>query len=312
MPGVPPARYGYLGPSGTFTEAALRQIPAAARAELTPYDSVPAAFDAVRQGECAAAMVALESSVEGAVPVTLDELAAGEPLVITREVLLPVSFAVLARPGTTLADIKTVASHPHAQPQCRRWLAAHLPDARWEAASSNADAARLVQAGEYDAALAGAFAADTYRLAVLANGIHDVAGAVTRFVLVARPTPPPPPTGADKTSLDALLRADRPGALLEILDEFAIRGVGLSRIESRPTGSGIGRYHFSIDCEGHIAEARVGEAFMGLHRVCDTVRYLGSYPRADGARTAVAHGTHDTEFADASAWLRTLRTEGTT
>jgi prephenate dehydratase len=310
MHGVPPARYGYLGPSGTFTEAALRQIPAAAHAELLPYVSVPAALDAVRQGVCAAAMVALENSVEGSVPVTLDELAYGEPLVITREVLLPVSFALLARPGTELADIKTVASHPHAQPQCRKWLAKHLPDARWEPASSNADAARLVQAGEFDAALAGAFAAATYRLAVLVNGIHDVGDAVTRFVLVARPTPPPPPTGADKTSLDALPVDDRPGALLEILDEFAIRGVGLTRLESRPTGSGIGRYHFSIDCEGHIADARVGEAFMGLHRVCDTVRYLGSYPRADGARTNVADGTRDSAFAEAAAWLRSLRGEG--
>jgi prephenate dehydratase len=257
-------------------------------------------------------MVALENSVEGSVPVTLDELASGDALVITREVLLPVSFALLARPGATLEDVKTVASHPHAQPQCRRWLAGHLPDARWEPASSNADAARLVQAGEFDAALAGAFAADTYRLAVLANGIHDVADAVTRFVLIARPMPPPPPTGADKTSLDAVLRDDRPGALLDILDEFAIRGVNLTRIESRPTGDGLGRYRFSIDCEGHIADARVGEALMGLHRICARVRYLGSYPRADGARATVSRDVSDTEFNDAAAWLRGLRAEGWT
>jgi prephenate dehydratase len=310
MPGVPPARYGYLGPEGTFTEAALRQVPMAARGELVPYASVPAALDGARRGDCAAAMVALENSVEGAVPATLDELASGDPLVITREVLLPVSFALLVRPGTALSDVKTVASHPHAQPQCRRWLAHNLPDARWEAASSNADAARQVHAGVYDAALAGAFAAKTYRLSVLADGIHDVPDAVTRFVLVARPATPPPPTGADKTSLVAALADDHPGALREILEEFAVRGVNLTRIESRPTGSGLGRYHFSIDCEGHVAESRVGEALMGLRRICADVRFLGSYPRADGVPPRVRPGTTDAEFRDAAAWLSRVLTEG--
>jgi len=307
VPGVPPARYAYLGPEGTFTEAALRSLPAARHAELLPQTSVPASLEAVRRGEADGAMVPIENSVEGAVTATLDELASGEPLMVTREVLLPVSFALLVRPGTSLDGVKTVAGHPHSQPQCRRWLAATLPRAEWRPAASNADAARLVQEGHFDAALAGIFAAERYRLVALAEDIHDIEGAVTRFVLVSRPGPPPPPTGADKTSLVAFIRDDHPGALMEILEEFAVRGVNLMRIESRPTGGGLGSYSFSIDAEGHVSEARVGEALMGLRRVCSDVRYLGSYPRADGARAKVRYGTSDADFRDAEDWLRGIR-----
>jgi prephenate dehydratase len=302
-----PTRYAYLGPEGTFTEAALRTLPAAERAELVPTTSVAASLEAVRRGEVDGAMVPIENSVEGAVTATLDELASGEPLVVTREVLLPVSFALLVRPGTTLDEVKTVAGHPHSQPQCRRWLAATLPRAEWRPAASNADAARLVQEGYFDAALAGIFAAERYHLVALAEDIHDIEDAVTRFVLVSRPGPPPPPTGADKTSLVAFIRDDHPGALMEILEEFAVRGVNLTRIESRPTGGGLGSYSFSIDAEGHVAEARVGEALMGLRRMCADLRYLGSYPRADGGRPTMRYGTTDADFRDAEEWLRRIR-----
>jgi prephenate dehydratase len=300
-------RWTYLGPAGTFTEAALRTIPGADDVEAVPLASVPAALDAVRRGEAGAAVVPLENSVEGAVSVTLDELATGEPLVISREVLLPIAFALLVRPGTRIEDIKTISSHSHAQPQVRRWLAATLPDAHWYAASSNADAARLVQEGQYDAALAGEFAAARYHLVPLVTDIHDVEGAVTRFVQVRRPGTPGSPTGADRTTVVAYIADDHPGALLEILQEFAVRGVNLTRIESRPTGVGLGRYCFSIDAEGHVADARVGEALMGLRRVCGAVRFLGSYPRMDGQRPAPRRGTSDKEFADAATWLDECR-----
>jgi prephenate dehydratase len=148
-------RYTYLGPEGTFTEAALRTLPEAATRELVPMVSVPAALDAVRNGEAAAALVPIENSVEGGVTTTVDELAKGVPLMIYREVVLPITFALLVRPGTALKDIKTVTGHPVAQPQVRNWLAAHLPDALWESAASNADGARLVQEGRFDAAFAG-------------------------------------------------------------------------------------------------------------------------------------------------------------
>ncbi|MCR8575837.1 prephenate dehydratase [Streptomyces sp. Isolate_219] len=297
------SRYTYLGPEGTFTEAALRTLPEAATRELTPMVSVPAALDAVRAGEAAAALVPIENSVEGGVTTTLDELASGEPLMIYREVLLPIAFALLVRPGTALTDVKTVTGHPVAQPQVRKWLAAQLPEAVWESAASNADGARLVQEGRYDGAFAGEFAAATYGLTPLVTDIHDAQNAATRFVLVGRPARPAAPTGADKTSVVLWLREDHPGALLELLQEYAVRGVNMMRIESRPTGEGIGRYCFSVDCEGHITDRRVSEVLMGLKRVCQEVRFLGSYPRADEVTASVRPEMTDVAFTDASDWL---------
>ncbi|GHH69970.1 prephenate dehydratase [Streptomyces sulfonofaciens] len=299
-------RFTYLGPEGTFTEAALRTLPESATRELVPMVSVPATLDAVRSGEASGALVPIENSVEGGVTATVDELAKGSPLMIYREVVLPIAFALLARPGTTLTDVKTVTGHPVAQPQVRNWLAAHLPDAVWESAASNADGARLVQEGRYDAAFAGEFAAATYGLTPLVTDIHDAANAETRFVLVGRPARPSAPTGADKTSVVIWLGDDRPGGLLELLQEFKVRGVNLMRIESRPTGRGIGDYCFSVDAEGHITDRRMGEALMGLKRISPQVRFLGSYPRASVAPSDVGApvpGTSDDDFVAASDWL---------
>ncbi|TDC76510.1 prephenate dehydratase [Streptomyces hainanensis] len=297
------SRYTYLGPEGTFTEAALRTLPEAATRELVPMISVPAALDAVRSGEAAGALVPIENSVEGGVLATVDELASGQPLMIYREVLLPIAFALLVRPGTAIESIKTVTGHPVAQPQVRDWLKRFLPDAQWESAASNADGARLVQEGRYDAAFAGEFAAAIYGLEPLVTDIHDAHNATTRFVLVGRPARPAARTGADKTSVVLWLRADHPGALLDVLQEYAARGVNLTRIESRPTGKGIGQYCFSVDCEGHVSDRRVGEALMGLRRLCSDVRYLGSYPRADHVEPAVRSGTTDEDFLAAADWL---------
>ncbi|MER7414092.1 MULTISPECIES: prephenate dehydratase [Streptomyces] len=301
---MPPAsRYTYLGPEGTFTEAALHTLPEAATRELTPTVSVPAALDAVRNGEAQGAFIPIENSVEGGVTATVDELAGGRRLMIYREVLLPISFALLVRPGTTLENVKTVTGHPVAQPQVRKWLAAHLPDAVWESAASNADGARLVQEGRYDAAFAGEFAAARYGLEALVTDVHDAENATTRFVLVGAPGRPAAPTGADKTSVVFWLRGDQPGALLEALHEFASRGVNMMRIESRPTGAGIGQYFFSIDCEGHVQDRRVGDVLMGLRRSCREVRFLGSYPRADAQEPTVRSGTSDEDFVSAADWL---------
>lgn len=301
------ARLGYLGPAGTFTEAALRTVPGAAAADLVPHVSVAAALEAVRRGETVGAVVPLENSVEGSVSTTLDELAHGEPLQVAREILLPVSFVLLGRPGATSADVCVVATHPHAEAQCRRWLRENLPSAEVVLSPSTADAARSVAEGRYDAAIAALVAAEHYRLTVIARDVQDSDGAVTRFVLVHRPGPAPPPTGADRTSLFAFIRDDHPGALLEVLTEFAVRGVNLSRIESRPEGDRLGRYFFSVDCDGHLADARVGEALSALRRVCADVRVLGSYPRADGVATPVRPGTADADFRAAADWLATLR-----
>jgi len=311
-PGVPPARYAYLGPAGTFTEQALRSVSAAARAELQPCATVTLALDAVREGEADAAVVPIENSVEGSVPVTLDELATGEPLMITREMTVPIAFSLLVRHGTAPEDVKVVATHPHAAAQTRRWMALHLPDAQIVHAQSTAAAAAAVAVPEssWDAAISAPLAAEHYRLAVLAQGIGDNPDAITRFVLVSRPGTPPPRTGRDKTSLVAFMRDDHPGALMEILEQLTMRGVNMTRIESRPTGAALGNYCFSIDCEGHVDDARVGEALMGLRRVCADVRFLGSYERHDGIAPTVRAGTSDAEFADATAWLARLRHGG--
>lgn len=310
MPGVPPNRFAYLGPAGTFTEQALRQIPAARNGHALPRPTVVAAIDAVRGGAADGAVVPLENSVEGSVASTVDELAHGEPLMIAREIIVPVGFSLLARSGTTPTGISTVATHPHAEAQCRRWLAAHFPRATVEFTGSTAGAAAEVASGRYDAAIAAPLAGEQYRLEAIATDIADTPGAVTRFVLLVRPGAPGPATGADRTSIVAFIRANRTGALMEVLTEFATRGINLTRIESRPTRERIGTYLFCIDCDGHVADARVGDALAALHRICADVRFLGSYPRADGQRSEpepVPAGRTDSDFADAAAWLRALR-----
>lgn len=309
MPANPATRFAYLGPEGTFTEQAARRIAPPSTASFHPCTTVTLALDQVRSGEVHGAVVPIENSVEGSVPVTLDELASGEPLMISCEVTVPIQFSLLARPGTDVDAVTRVGTHPHAAAQTRRWVAEHLPQATVVHTSSTAAAAAALadDTAEWDAAVTAPLAADHYRLAELATGIADTVGAETRFVLVRRPGAAGPATGADKTSLVAFMRDDHPGLLLEMLEEFALRGVNLSRIESRPTGEGLGRYCFSIDCEGHIADARVGEALMGLHRMCDDVRFLGSYERVDGARTEIRKGTADTDFREAETWLARLR-----
>jgi prephenate dehydratase len=303
-------KLAFLGPEGTFAHAALRELPAAQGATLLPTANVTLAIDAVRAGAADGALVPLENSVEGAVPATLDELANGAPLIIAEETYLHVAFELMARPGTGLADIGTVATHPHAEAQVRRWLLNNLPNAQVALVGSTAGAAQAVAAGEYDAAVGAAVAGELYGLAVVAHDIADNAGAVTRFVLLTRPAPPAPPTGNDRTTVVAYLREDHSGALLEILTEFSARAVNLTRIESRPTKGGIGQYCFSIDCEGHIDDERVGDAIAALHRVCGDVRYLGSYRRRDGVQGGAVIGRADADFVGAREWLRRVRHTG--
>jgi prephenate dehydratase len=304
-------RYAYLGPAGTFTETALRTVAGPDDAEYLPRSDVVAAIDAVRSGDADYAVVAIENSVEGAVTAVLDTLATGEPLVMVREVLLPVSFSLAARVEMELDEVRRVAAHPHAWAQCRHWLSAQLGEAMHVPAASNtASAAALADPGarlDFDAALVPPSAVAAYGLVALAEQVADNAAAVTRFVVVGPPGDVPAPTGADKTSLVVHLPSDRAGALLEMLEQFATRGVNLSRIESRPIGDALGRYSFSIDAEGHIEDERMAEALMGLHRVCPVVRFLGSYPKADRAANDVGAGMSDAEFGAARSWVAGLR-----
>jgi len=310
MPGTPPSRFVYLGPEGTFTEAALRTISAAEHGIRTPARSVPEALEAVRAGEADAALVPLENSVGGAIPVTLDELATGSPLVITREVVLPVEFVLAASRLTPLGDLRTVAAHPQASAQCRNWLRANVPDAVVVDVLSNAAAAISAAAGEYDAALCAPIGVPRNGLTVLADKVADHAHAVTRFALLTRPGPPAEPSGDDVTSLALSIRHDQVGALLAVLTELTVRGINLSRIESRPTGEQLGTYVFFLDCTGHVAEPRFGEALQGLRRICAEVRFLGSYPRhrlTPEAPVEPPPGLSNRDFADSAAWLTRLR-----
>jgi len=308
-------RYAYLGPEGTFTYHAMRAMVPDGHAQHVPVVDVLTALGAVRSGEADYAVVAIENTVEGGVTATLDTLATGAPLVILGEVVLPVAFELVVRPGTNLKDIERVSAHSHGWAQVRRWANDRLPGVVFVPSSSNVAAAALLadtshsvaQVG-FEAALAPPGTGERLGLDVLEDSVADNRRAATRFVRVGRPEAVPAPTGADKTTLMVHLPTDKAGALLEMLEQFAARGVNLSRIESRPIGDRPGEYSFSIDASGHIAEARMAEALIGLRRTCPLVLFLGSYPAAfSEGPTPIAPGTSDHDFETARAWVEGLR-----
>ncbi len=310
-PGTAVQGYSYLGPAGTFTEMALAQVPEARGARLRPVGNVGEAIDDVLDGTSVAAMMAIENTVEGGVAAVLDTLASTPGLRIVGEYLVPVRFALVARPGTSLADVATIVAHPVAQAQCRRWLHAHLPSHAHIPASSNIEAARFLAAegaGLAQAAIAPLSTLERFGLASLADDIGDNPNAVTRFVLVAREGthPLPAPTGADKTSVVVDLPTDRPGTLLELLQQFATRSVNLSLLTSRPIGDELGRYRFVIDLDGHLADERVADALLGVRRFSPRVLFLGSYPRADRKPVERVESHEDDVYVEARAWLSGL------
>lgn len=300
------ARIAYLGPEGTFTEAALLKmtaagvLPGGGEIRPEPAETNQSALEAVRTGAVDFACVPIENSIEGSVLATLDSLAAGSPLQIYAELTLDVSFSIVTHPGVGVEQVRSVAAFPVAAAQVRQWLAANLPGAELVAANSNAAAALDVVAGRADAGVSTALAAQRYGLATLADGVVDEPNARTRFVLVGRPGPPPPRTGADRTSV--VLRIDHaPGVLVSAMNEFGIRDIDLTRIESRPTRTNLGTYVFFLDCVGHIDDSAVAEALKALHRRCADVRYLGSWPTGDAA------GALPPQLDDADRWLARLR-----
>ncbi|UOR01124.1 prephenate dehydratase [Leucobacter allii] len=308
MPAAPavPRRYSYLGPAGTFTEAALKQVPEAAGQEWRPVDNLGEALNDVVTGASDAAMIAIENSIDGGVTVAQDALATVPGLRIVGEYLVPVNFVLVARPGTRLEDVRVVAGHPVAYGQCRAWLDAHTSRHRHLVATSNVAAAvdLFDEAKGLDAAIAPPGIEEHYDVEVLASGIAENPDAVTRFVLVSRTVPVGEPSGADKTSLIAELPEDRSGALLELLEQFATRGVNLTLLASRPIGDRMGRYRFVIDAEGHVKDERVADALLGVKRFSPRVVFLGSYPRADRVAATIRDAQDDDAFRDARDWLR--------
>ena len=312
------ATFSFLGPEGTFTELALAQVPEAAGAVWRAVSHVQDAIDDVLEGRSVGAVIPVENSIEGGVSATLDALAADAKIRIVGEYLVAVTFDLVARPGTALADIHTVATHPVAYAQTRKWLQANLPGHVHLPTTSTAAAAADLMAdldgagkpGKADAAIAAPSIVRHYSVEVIASNIGEYDHAQTRFIQIALDGADagnlPAPTGADKTSVIVELPEDRPGALLEMLEQFAARGVNLTRIESRPVGDRLGRYRFNIDAEGHVADAAVAEALKGLHRFSPRVIFLGSYPRADRGTSVHAGNNSDAAFAAAEVWLDDL------
>lgn len=304
----PSATVGYLGPVGTFTEQALLSQPDLAAAKRQEFESFPDLLFAVQNGELDYGFAAIENAIEGTVNITTDTLTFDVDLLIQREVVLPIEMTLMAKRGTKLSQIHTISSFPHAYAQCREWVRANLPDAKFIAATSTAGAAEVAAAGDDPgvAAIANARAAEVYDLDILASDIADHGENATRFVLVAR-SGIPPATGNDKTSLVVFQREDAPGSLLGILQEFAARDVNLSLLLSRPTKKSLGDYCFVIDINGHLADPLVADALRSLKMKHD-VKFLGSYPAAtpldDRDRDhAEAH------LEEAKEWIRGLRAQ---
>jgi prephenate dehydratase len=296
--------YAFLGPVGTFTEMAMSQIKQTKNAKRVPVNHVAEAIELVLSGKVDRAVIPVENSIEGGVSATLDALAGTESVRIYGEYLVNVTFNLVARPGTKLSEIKTIATHPVAYAQTRKWLLEKLPQHVHLPSTSTASAAKgLLEDTAADAAIAAPTITDHFKLTTLAKNIGENKQAQTRFIQIGLVGNLPKPTGADKTSVIVELPTDRPGSLLEMLEQFATRGVNLTRIESRPIGDRLGRYRFNIDAEGHVLDESVKEALAGLHRFSPKVVFLGSYPRADKVQTTPSGNNDNYKYEQSLSWV---------
>jgi len=274
-----------------------------------PYRTVPDVLDAVTAGEVDHGFVPIENSIEGTVNFTQDALVFDHDLLIQREAVLDIEHCLVAPRGATLAGLRTVLSIPVASAQCHAYLRRELPGAEVRAANSTAEAARQTSeaADATAAAVAPRIAAERYGLEVLASDIADHPGNQTRFVLVGREWIPAP-TGHDRTALVVFQRADEPGSLISILQEFAARRINLSHLLSRPTKrGGLGDYCFVMYADGHVADELMADAMRELRAKQGSVKFLGSYPAA-GEQATTAREHADARWRDADDWIAALRT----
>lgn len=301
-------RVAFFGPFGTFTEQALRSQPDLCTGEQLAYRTVPDVLDAVSAGDVDCGFVPIENSIEGMVNFTLDALAFDHDLLIQREVVLDIHMCLAARPGVQLDDVKEVLSIPVATAQCHRFLRETLPTADVRNASSTAGAAQMVadDPSPHLAAIAPRVAAERYGLEVLVDNIEDHEGNQTRFVVVGR-SGVPAPTGHDRTALVVYQRADEPGSLISILQEFAARRLNLSNLISRPIkDGGLGDYCFIVIAEGHVGDDLVADAMRSLHAKQGSVKFFGSWPRADVLEhDARSHA--DQRWREADDWVTEIR-----
>lgn len=299
-------KVAYLGPRGTFTELAVGQLTGVS--EAIPVGSVSEALDLVVSKKVDRAVVPVENSIEGSVSATSDALATIPGIQIFGEYLVPVTFVLATKRDLKLKDITSVLTHPVAYAQARKFLATAIPGHTHIPAASTAAAAKAISVTNIaDAAVVAPTAVELYGLTAVATDIGENKNAQTRFVSVGLTETSPARTGTDKTSIVVELPDDRPGGLLEMLEQFAARGVNLSRIESRPIGDQFGRYRFYLDAEGHIDDEAVAEALMGLHRYSPKLIFLGSYPRADRGQSKHLGNNSDAEYIAARDWLNNLK-----
>lgn len=267
-----PLVVAYLGPQGSFSEqAAIEQF--GQSIEKLRCDSFDEVFRAVEAGQANVGMIPVENSTEGAVNRSLD-LLLNSPLKVLGERSLSIHHCLMTQSGT-MDGVTRVMAHPQALAQCQGWLSRHFPAVTRDAASSNAEAARIASEDPTVAAIAGSIAAQAWGLQVAASGIQDDPQNRTRFLAVG--TIEPTASGHDKTSL-ILAVPNRPGAVHDILSPLADNGVSMSRLESRPARTGQWEYYFYVDIIGHCDEAPVARALAALKERAAFFKVLGSYP----------------------------------
>jgi len=301
-------RIAYFGPAGTFTEQALRGQKDLASNELVAFRTVPDVLDAVESGEADLGFVPIENSIEGTVNFTQDALVFDHELLIQREVVLDIEHCLVARKGVKAAELTGIVSIPVATAQCHAFLRKNYSGLEIFTANSTAEAAAQVAKNTTDklAAIAPKNAAKVYGLEVIAEDIADHPGNQTRFVLVGKNTVPRA-TGHDKTAIVVFQRADEPGSLISILQEFAARRINLSVLLSRPTKrGGLGDYCFIMYADGHIQDELMADALRDLHAKQGDVKFLGSYP-ASGVQAHSAREHADARWREADDWMSELR-----
>ncbi len=269
-----PLRVVYLGPPGTFSEAASQRHFGGAP-DFQPLASIEEVFRSVEAGNADYGVVPVENTTEGAVGVTLDLLLL-HPVQICGEVKLRIHQHLMSR-ADEMAAVTRVYSHAQSLSQCHEWLNRNLPDVPRVQVASNAEAARLAAENPQAAAVAGEAAAQHYSLNLLASNIEDFPDNTTRFFVIA--THDAGPSGNDKTSL-AFSSLNRPGAMHTLLAPLAKHGVDMTKLESRPARNGLWEYVFYADIEGHRLDADVAAALSDLNGEAAFVKVLGSYPVA--------------------------------
>lgn len=263
---------GYLGPEGTFSHEAVLKI-AKRYSAIIPHDNIIHIFESLENDEIDEAVVPIENSTEGSVLVTLDALKSFD-LKINKELELPIKHNLLVQKGTSIDDITEICSHQQALAQCRRYI--HCLNKKAHTMPSTASAARYVTEFSTAAAIGNEILSDKYGLEILEHNIQDYENNVTRFVIISRQSQEIM-TGNDKTSIILSLKGDKPGGLYEILSVFAKFNINLTKIDSRPLKTGLGKYLFFIDMRGHTSEPHINKALSIIESKVCMFKILGSY-----------------------------------